>query len=55
MLDQLCETVVSLIISWYHKLSVFILGNDKMATPVVAPLKEIYGQWEKSERQKQDS
>lgn len=52
MLYELCETVVSLTVSWYHELPTFILGNDKMSTPVMAPLEEMYGQWDKSERQK---
>lgn len=38
VLYQLCETVISLTVSWYGKLPILILGDDKMAAPVVAPL-----------------
>lgn len=51
MLYQLCETMVRLTVSCYHELPRVILGNDKMAAPVMAPLEEMYWQWDKSQRQ----
>lgn len=43
MLDQLGETAVCLRVSRYDKMSVLILGDNKMAAPVITP-------WEKAER-----
>lgn len=43
VLDQLGETAVRLRVSWYDKVSVLILGDNKMTAPVVTP-------WEKAER-----
>lgn len=51
-LNQFRQTVVCLTVSCYHELAIFVLGNDKMAAPVTAPLEEIHTQKDKSERQK---
>ena len=40
MFHELCEAFVCLTVSCYDKLSVLILGDDKMAAPVVSPLEE---------------
>ena len=40
VLDQLGETLVGLTVSRYYELPVRVLGDDKMAAPVVAPLEE---------------
>lgn len=51
-LNQFRKTVVCLTVSSYHELAIFVLGDDKMAAPVMAPLEEIHNQKDKSERQK---
>lgn len=40
VLYQLCQTCVGLVVSCYDKVSVVVLGNDKMPTPVVTPREE---------------
>lgn len=40
VLYQLCQACVCLVVSRYDKLSILVLGNDKMATPVVTPWEE---------------
>lgn len=37
MLYQLGQAAEQLTVSGYHKLAIRILGNDKMATPVMTP------------------
>lgn len=50
MLDQLGQTAKQLTVSCYHKLPFRILGNDKMATPVLTSEGRIVVQSESCER-----
>jgi len=43
VLYQLSQTAEQLTVSSYDKLSFLILGDDKMAAPVVAPEEETVG------------
>lgn len=53
MLYQLCEAAVCLTVSWYDKLSIYILGDDKMTASVVAPVEEMQGRWIRKALEKQ--
>lgn len=46
VLYQLSYTCVGLVVSCYDKLAVLVLGNDKVATPVVTPMEvKAQSQW----------
>lgn len=52
VLYQLCQAPVRLTVSCYDELSILVLSDDKMATPVMTPCEEKKNQAEMNQKQR---